>query len=73
MFKSSADNRAEKIGLANVESYSSAEGLKLYKDHEYTLISIYQNDSGEAQDAMAVMFLYMLDQHLESPFMGRVF
>jgi len=43
-----------------VESYSSTEGLTLFKDHEYSLISVYDNDSGERQDAMASMFLYMV-------------
>lgn len=73
VFKSSADNRPEKIGLSNVESYSSAEGLPLHKDHDYALISVYDNDSGVEQDAMAVMFLYLLDKSFAWPPEGRVF
>ncbi|MEO1934827.1 MAG: hypothetical protein ABGX04_08605, partial [Myxococcales bacterium] len=61
VFISHATNRKDSIGLKEVESYSSTEGLILFKDHEYSLISVYDNDSGERQDAMASMFLYMLD------------
>jgi len=61
VFKSHATNRKDRIGLKDVESYSSAEGLTLFKDHEYSLISVYDNDSGERQDAMASMFLYVAD------------
>lgn len=61
VFKAQATNRKDRIGLEHVESYSSVEGTKLYKDHEYSLISIYQNDSATRQDAMASMFLYILD------------
>ncbi len=65
VFKSKATNSTGRIGLDHVEYYSSEEGIPLYKDHEYTLISLYDNTSGEPQDAMAVMFLYMVDGNLE--------
>ena len=58
-------NSAGKIGLEFVDFLSSEEGIPLYKDHEYTLISIYNNRSDEKQDAMASMFLYMLDWDFE--------
>ncbi len=60
-----ATNSAGRIGLEHVESYSSREGIRIYKDHEYTLISIYDNESDVQQDAMASMFLYMLDTNFE--------
>ncbi len=47
------------IGLAEVEYYSSEEGLPLYKRHEYQLISVYNNTSGVDQDSMAIMLLYV--------------
>jgi len=47
------------IGLKSVTQFSSAEGVPMYRDHEYDLISIYDNTSGEEQDAMATMFLYL--------------
>ncbi len=66
VFISHATNRKDSIGLKEVESYSSTEGLTLFKDHEYSLISVYDNDSGERQDAMASMFLYMLDTKFDN-------
>jgi len=53
------------IGLAHVDSYSSKEGFPLYKDHEYELISVYDNTSGVDQDAMATFFLYLHDADAE--------
>lgn len=57
----------DKIGLAHVDSYSSAEGIPVYKDHEYELISVYNNTSGKDQDSMAVMLLYMFDKEFQRP------
>jgi hypothetical protein len=52
------------VGLERVEYFSSEEGIPLYADHDYELVSIYQNDTGERQDAMATMFLYLLVRDL---------
>lgn len=56
-----------KIGLDRIDSYSSEEGIPVYKDHEYELVSVYDNTSGVDQDAMAVMVLYILDQEYSKP------
>ena len=37
----------------------------LYEDHEYELISVYNNTTPTDQDVMAVMFLYILDKEWE--------
>lgn len=47
--------------LAEVESYSSHAGVKLYKDHEYELVTIYANTTRKWQDARAVLHLYLRD------------
>jgi hypothetical protein len=65
IFKSHARNRKGRAGLEHVDAYSSIEGTRLFKDHEYTLISVYENDSGEMQDAMAIMFLYLGDSTVQ--------
>ncbi|HET6583988.1 MAG TPA: hypothetical protein VFG69_11080, partial [Nannocystaceae bacterium] len=67
VYTSRARNFTDKVGLAEVEYYSSADGFALHRDHEYELVSIYDNTSGEVQDSMAVMFLYMLDEQFERP------
>jgi hypothetical protein len=59
VYKSRARQADEGIGLAEVEYFSSVEGIPLYKDHEYEVVSLYNNTSGETQDAMATMFLYL--------------
>ena len=71
VFKSYARNTADRVGLESVDSYSSEEGLPIFKDHEYGLISIYANDSGQPQDAMAVMLLYVHDKGFRNPVAAR--
>jgi len=59
VFKSKTRQAHEGIGLEEVEYFSSVEGIELHADHEYELITIYNNTSGEQQDSMAVMHLYL--------------
>jgi hypothetical protein len=52
-----------KIGLSHVPYYSDADkGIPLYKNHEYEIITTYNNTSSEDQDAMAVLGLYSIDK-----------
>ena len=37
------------------------------RGYEFELVSVYDNTSGETQDAMAVMFLYMHDPEFRKP------
>ena len=61
VFKSAAVNPTGRLGLESVESLQSEEGIPLYKDHQYELVSVYENTTAEDQDSMASMFLYVLD------------
>jgi hypothetical protein len=67
VFASRARGPEKGIGLDHVDSFSSAEGLPLYKSHEYELESVYNNTSGKDQDSMAVMYLYLLDREFKRP------
>ena len=58
---SKADNHAERIGLARVEQIAAPAGITLRKDHQYELVSAYNNTSGRNRTAMAVMYLYVED------------
>lgn len=58
------------IGLEHVDSFSSEEGMPIYKDHQYELVSVYNNTSSVDQDSMAVMFLFLLDQQFHRPSAG---
>ena len=55
------------IGIDRVEDYSSPEGIPVYKDHEYEIVSVYNNTSGVNQDAMATIFIYLLDKGFKKP------
>jgi len=57
----------ENGGIKKASHYASAEGFPLYKDHEYDLISVYDNTSGEMQDAMAILYLYAVDKGFSRP------
>lgn len=59
------ENYEEKIGLRNVSTYSSEEGIPLYKDHRYELRLQTLNPSEEFRDMMAVLFLYVYDREMD--------
>ena len=67
IFKSQVRNFDDKIGLAHVDSFSSSEGVPVYRTHEYELVSTYNNTSGEDQDSMAVMYVYLMDPEFKHP------
>lgn len=67
LFRSEAKNFTDRIGLKEVEFYSSVEGFEVHKGHEYELVSKYNNTSGADQDSMAVLFMYALDKEFERP------
>lgn len=67
VYKAKTRQADEGIGLAHVDFFSSPEGIPLFKDHEYEMISVYNNTSGKPQDSMAVMNLYLLDKEFKRP------
>ena len=69
------ENYDEKIGLKNVPTYSSAEGIKLFADHKYKLVLVTTNTAIESRDMMAVLYTYVYDREMDdhlrsSPFLG---
>ena len=67
VFHSRARGPENQIGLTSVESFVSETGVPIFQGHEYELKSIYENTTGENQDSMAVMFLYVLDKEFRLP------
>ena len=65
VYRSRARQVPDRVGLAEVDSFSSVEGIRLSKDHEYEVVSVYDNTSGVDQDAMATMFLYLAAKDLD--------
>jgi hypothetical protein len=59
VYQAKVEQSDGKIGVARVDYFSSVEGLPLYADHEYELISVYRNTEEIDHDAMAVMFMYL--------------
>jgi hypothetical protein len=58
---------AKGIGLEHVDSFSSEKGIPIYKDHQYQMVSVYNNTTSVDQDSMAVMFLFLLDPQFRKP------
>jgi cyclophilin family peptidyl-prolyl cis-trans isomerase len=67
VFKSKARSFTDRIGLDYVTSFSSKKGVPLYKDHQYELISTYNNTTSTNQDSMAVMLLFLHDKKFTKP------
>ena len=67
VFRAEVDPADGRIGIDRVDHLVSEEGIRLYAGHQYELVSVYDNTSGEAQDSMAVMYLYLLDKDYERP------
>ncbi|MEM6789217.1 MAG: hypothetical protein AAF928_17350 [Myxococcota bacterium] len=67
VFKAKTRQREGAIGLEHIDYFSSPEGLPLYADHEYELVSVYNNTTDEDHDSMAVMYLYVHDRHWNAP------
>jgi len=67
VFKSVARNPPDRIGLDRVDTFESVEGIPIHHDHRYELVSTYDNTSGQDQDSMAVMYLYLRDPDFRRP------
>ncbi len=65
LFKSEAKNLEGRIGLSHVDSFESASGLEVFADHEYEMVSVYNNTTDEEHDSMAVMYMYLWDRELD--------
>lgn len=55
------------LEISNIDTYSSTEGLLLKKDHQYGLVSVYDNRTEKELDSMAVMYLYIHDPEFLPP------
>ncbi|MBM4357360.1 MAG: hypothetical protein FJ096_04545 [Deltaproteobacteria bacterium] len=67
IFRATTRQAAKGIGLDHVDHYTSPTGVPLAKGHEFELVSVYENTSGNEQDSMAVMNLYLHDVEFTRP------
>lgn len=72
VFKSRVRAPDDRIGITEVDYFESVEGLPFYADHEYELISVYNNTSGAPVDSMAVMYVYFLDPGFQKPDLAAI-
>jgi len=64
---SKATNPQTGIGLTNVETITSIEGVPFFKDHQYELVSAYNNTTKSNADSMASVFLGLDDKEFIRP------
>ncbi len=72
VFKSEVRPAEGRIGIEHVDYFTSEEGVKVYADHDYELVAIYDNPLDEAVDSMAVMYLYLHDKQFRKPDLTQV-
>lgn len=66
VFRSQARQVDEGIGLASVQTFRSEQGIPIFRDNQYAIVSAYDNTSGDAQDAMAAMYFGLYDKEFDS-------
>jgi hypothetical protein len=54
----------DRIGVAHVDEFKSVSGIPIFRDHRYELSAEYDNISGSKTDAMAILYLYLLETDL---------
>jgi hypothetical protein len=58
VFTSAATSNEKRTAVVDMTSWSSTEGIPLFLDHEYELISTYNNTTDHEIDAMGVIYIY---------------
>ena len=54
----------DRIGVAHVDELKSIEGIPISRSHRYQLAVEYDNTSDSGTDAMAILYLYLLERDL---------
>lgn len=67
LFVAKGEQLTKGVGLDRIGCYSSEQGFPVYRDHDYELISVYDNQTKTEQSAMAFMFCYVLDKQFHKP------
>ena len=67
IFTAKTKNPEGKVGLDHVDTFISTEGVQLYKDHQYEVISVYNNTTDQTHDSMASIFFGFADREFVKP------
>jgi hypothetical protein len=62
IFKLGSQDWPDRIGVAHVDEFKSREGIPIHRDHRYELTAEYDNTSGSTMDAMAILYVYLLEK-----------
>ena len=67
LFRADFQQEESELKILELPHYSSQKGLRLSPEHEYGLLNVYENRSGQKLDAMAVLYLYLHDPAYRPP------
>jgi hypothetical protein len=62
VFRLNSQDWPDRIGVAHVDEFKSVEGVSIFRNHRYELSAEYDNTSGSNTDAMAILYLYLLEK-----------
>ncbi len=65
VFEITAESRKDKLGIVEMSEIHSVEGIPIEKEKRYELIADYHNQADSAIDAMAILYIYLLDENHE--------
>jgi hypothetical protein len=64
VFRLNSQDWPDRIGVAHVDEIKSTNGIPILRGHRYELTAEYDNTSGTNTDAMAILYLYLLEKDL---------
>jgi hypothetical protein len=64
VFRLNSQDWPDRIGVAHVDEIKSTDGIPIFRGHRYELTAEYDNTSGANTDAMAILYLYLLEKDL---------
>lgn len=62
IFTSRATANDKHTGIAEMTSLATKDGVRIYPDHTYELVAVYDNPTDHPIDAMAVVYVYYRDE-----------
>ena len=65
LFKIQIKNSRDGFSITEIKPFSSEKGLPIYRNHEYEMVCQYNNTTNHDIDAMAFMFVYLLDRNFD--------
>ncbi len=64
VFHLNSQDWKDRVGVAHVDEFKSTEGVPIFRSHRYELTADYDNTSNANTDAMAILYLYLLEKDL---------